>query len=65
MAEQPIDPLYTVHDLTAYGLTPVQARNWFNRRLFPLTKLGRLLYVRRSDFEAYLDAGKILARDPK
>lgn len=64
MAEQPtahapIDQLLTVHDLGAYGLTPTRARKLFSQRLIPIVEMGpKLLYVRRSDFEAYLDASK-------
>jgi len=31
-------------------------RYLFDKRAFPLVRLGRRVYVRRSDFEAYLEA---------
>jgi hypothetical protein len=60
-----VDPLLAVDDLPAYGFTPVQARKLFNRRAFALVQIGRRLYVQRSDFEAYLNAKKIPARESK
>jgi hypothetical protein len=65
IAHAPIDPLLTAHDLIPYGLTPIQARRWFDRRVFPTIQVRRRLYVRRSVFEAFLEANTNPARDAK
>ena len=70
MAETPttlehVDPLLPAAGLAQYGFTIFPARKMFDHRLFPLVKIGGRLYVRRSVFEAFLNASTIPARDPK
>jgi hypothetical protein len=56
------DPLYTfAQAAAAFNMNPRTWRGLFNTRAMPLVRIGRKLYVRRSDALAYLTAQTIPA----
>lgn len=42
-----------------YGFSRVRAYQILNDKTLPVIRLGRRLYVRRSDFEKWLDAKQV------
>jgi len=61
-----LDELFTPAEAAAAVGRPERAiRHLFDKRAFPLVKMGRRVYVRRSDLEAYLTASTIPARESK
>lgn len=56
------DELLTVSEVAAeLRILPRTARRLFDQRAFPLVRIGRRLYVRRRELEAYLEANTISA----
>ena len=54
------DPLYTFTEAAAaFSMKPRTWRELFNTRALPLVRIGRRLYVRRSEVLAYLAAQTI------
>jgi excisionase family DNA binding protein len=61
-----LEQLYTPAEAAAAVNRPERAiRHLFDKRAFPLVKMGRRVYVRRSDLAAYLTASTIPARESK
>jgi excisionase family DNA binding protein len=42
------------------GIRTETMYDWVNRNYFPAHRIGRMIYIRASDFEAFLERTKLL-----